>query len=63
MRPQAAKSQGDKEPFKELMVSNHTTLMLQFRDVLLKDCKTFGWENIDNVRVCGVRGAVTARKR
>ncbi|GFH10629.1 DUF155 domain-containing protein, partial [Haematococcus lacustris] len=42
---------GEKEPFKELMASNHTALMLQFREVLMKDCKTFGWEKINNVLV------------
>ncbi|GFH31261.1 hypothetical protein HaLaN_30266 [Haematococcus lacustris] len=52
---------GEKEPFKELMASNHTALMLQFREVLMKDCKTFGWENINNVRVCGMQGATMAR--
>ncbi|KAL6750706.1 hypothetical protein V8C86DRAFT_782426 [Haematococcus lacustris] len=52
---------GEKEPFKELMASNHTALMLQFREVLMKDCKTFGWEKINNVRVCGMQGATMAR--
>ncbi|KAL6757762.1 hypothetical protein V8C86DRAFT_3135155 [Haematococcus lacustris] len=52
---------GEKEPFKELMASNHTELMLQFREVLMKDCKTFGWEKINNVRVCGMQGATMAR--
>ncbi|KAJ9515436.1 hypothetical protein QJQ45_016432 [Haematococcus lacustris] len=47
---------GEKEPYKELMASNHNALMLQFREVLLKECKAFGWENIDNVRVCGMQG-------
>ncbi|GFH11741.1 hypothetical protein HaLaN_07291, partial [Haematococcus lacustris] len=51
----------EKEPFKELMASNHTALMLQFREVLIKDCKAFGWENIANVRVCGMQGATMAR--
>ncbi|KAJ9517577.1 hypothetical protein QJQ45_025088, partial [Haematococcus lacustris] len=46
---------GEKEPYKELMASNHNALMLQFREVLLKECKAFGWENIDNVRVCGMQ--------
>ncbi|KAL6749813.1 hypothetical protein V8C86DRAFT_3144665, partial [Haematococcus lacustris] len=47
----------EKEPFKELMASNHTALMLQFREVLIKDCKAFGWENIANVRVCGMQAS------
>ncbi|KAJ9522723.1 hypothetical protein QJQ45_019872 [Haematococcus lacustris] len=47
---------GEKEPYKELMASNHNALMLQFREVLLNECKAFGWENIDNVRVCGMQG-------
>ncbi|KAJ9533509.1 hypothetical protein QJQ45_026545, partial [Haematococcus lacustris] len=51
---------GEKEPYKELMASNHNALMLQFREVLLKECKAFGWENIDNVRVCGMQGAAMA---
>ncbi|KAL6759489.1 hypothetical protein V8C86DRAFT_3133288 [Haematococcus lacustris] len=53
---------GEKEPYKELMASNHNALMLQFREVLLKECKAFGWENIDNVRVCGMQGAAMAHR-
>ncbi|KAJ9530730.1 hypothetical protein QJQ45_014888 [Haematococcus lacustris] len=47
---------GEKEDFEELMASNHNALMLQFREVLLKECEAFCWENIDNVRVCGMQG-------